>query len=137
VKEKRCSGRKPNGVGHRIFAGSFQSRGAAETPQKNPPTSNHPGLTTFPRRSHVQFDFNEDFTQWPLGPTILDLHSMQSLVLIRGRATPQTEEQSPRYPCAHAFRSLANRISSPGFSSDSAIQLSSCQADRRPVPTAY
>ncbi|KAJ5098132.1 hypothetical protein N7532_005133 [Penicillium argentinense] len=28
---------------------------------------------------------------------------MQSIVLVRGRATPQAEEQSPRCPCAHAF----------------------------------
>lgn len=100
--------------------------GAAEPPQKKIPPNFHSEHRSIPlsihsSSPHVASDRNEDSSSRDLGPAILDLHPMQSVVYIRRLATPQAEEQSPRRSGAHAFRSIAYRISPFGLSAHSFV----------------
>lgn len=60
--------------------------------KKKIPTSTHSPVLLADHFWTRYFGLDEEYSFWTLGPAVLDLHSVQSIVLNCGRAIPQAKE---------------------------------------------
>jgi hypothetical protein len=90
-------------------------------------------------RLHRSHSHHETLSSGAPGPSIVDLHTMQSSQLFLRRASPrwkQVQEEPPRCTGQNPVRTVADRIPSSWIPADRIVQLPLGETDGRPVPTA-